>query len=91
MMDIFGIVGVAAIAVICYFVGMGAKAFDKFPDKDIPVLVMAVGGVLGVVGYLTKMPDFPANDILTAIAVGIVSGAMSTAVNQVIKQNQKEA
>ena len=32
------------------------------------------------------IPDFPAQDILNAIAVGIVSGLSSTGVNQVYKQ-----
>ena len=32
------------------------------------------------------MPDFPAGDQLTAIAVGIVSGLSATGVNQIYKQ-----
>ena len=43
------------------------------------------GGILGVVG-MYGMPDFPAHDYLTAIAVGIVSGLAATGVNQVAKQ-----
>ena len=37
------------------------------------------------------MPEFPASDIMTAIAVGIVSGLASTGVNQVYKQVKKDA
>ena len=33
----------------------------------------ALGGGLGVLGYFF-MPDYPAGDVLSAIAVGIVSG-----------------
>ena len=36
------------------------------------------------------MPDFPAQDILTALAVGIVSGLAATGANQVGKQLKKE-
>jgi ribonucleotide monophosphatase NagD (HAD superfamily) len=32
------------------------------------------------------MPDYPAKDILTAIAVGIVSGLAATGTNQIYKQ-----
>lgn len=75
---------VAAITVICYLVGMGCKAFGKL-DKWIPVIVGAVGAALGVVGMYT-IKDFPAHDVLNALAVGIASGLASTGINQVVKQ-----
>ncbi|WP_455941720.1 phage holin family protein [Neglectibacter timonensis] len=43
---------------------------------------------MGVVGMLF-MPDFPANDFLTAAAVGIVSGLAATGANQIGKQLTK--
>ena len=82
--DVLGIVGVAAITVICYLVGIACKAAEL--DKYIPMIVGFVGAVLGVVAFVIKMPDFPAGDILTAIAVGIVSGLAATGINQVGKQ-----
>ena len=75
---------VAAIIVICYLIGMGCKAYGKI-DKWIPCIVGAAGAVLGVVGMYT-IKDFPANDVLNALAVGIASGLASTGVNQVVKQ-----
>ena len=78
------IVTVVAITVICYLVGTGVKATGK-ADKWIPVIVGTVGAILGVVGMKT-MPDFPASDILNALAVGIASGLASTGVNQIVKQ-----
>ena len=36
------------------------------------------------------MPDFPATDYITAVAVGIVSGLAATGVNQIGKQLGKE-
>lgn len=79
-----GIASVAAITVICYLVGEGVKV-SGLGSKFIPVIVGVAGGVLGVIGYKI-MPDFPAADILTAVAVGIVSGLAATGVNQVVKQ-----
>lgn len=75
---------VAAITVICYLIGMGCKANGKI-DKFIPVIVGAAGGILGIVGWKT-IAQFPAKDILNAIAVGIASGLASTGVNQIVKQ-----
>ena len=74
-----------AIVIICYLVGLWAKQSSKVKDDFIPVIVGVAGGILGVVGMYV-IPDFPANDVLNAIAVGIVSGLASTGVNQVYKQ-----
>ena len=79
-----GITGVAVITVICFLVGQAVKV-TGLDNKYIPVIVGAAGGVLGVVGMLV-MPDFPATDYLTAVAVGIVSGLAATGINQVYKQ-----
>lgn len=75
---------VAAITVICYLIGMACKALGKI-DKWIPCIVGLMGGILGVVGWKT-IGQFPADDILNAIAVGIASGLASTGVNQIVKQ-----
>ena len=81
----FGITSVVAITVITYLIGMGCKSFEKLDNKFIPVICGLVGAVLGVVGLHT-MADFPAKDILSAVAVGIVSGLASTGANQIGKQ-----
>lgn len=81
----FGITSVVAITVITYLIGMGCKAWEKLDNKFIPVICGLVGAVLGVVGLHT-MADFPAKDILSAVAVGIVSGIASTGANQIGKQ-----
>ena len=82
--SIVGIAGVAAITVICYLIGQGVKA-SGLDNKWIPVIVGACGGVLGVAGMFL-MADFPAGDVLTAAAVGIVSGLAATGVDQAGKQ-----
>ena len=81
----FGIVGVASITVICYLIGLGIKT-SKLDEKYIPVICGTVGAIMGVVSYLVKMPDFPANDPINAIAIGIVSGLAATGANQIYKQ-----
>lgn len=83
----FGIAGVAAITVICYLVAQGVKA-TPLDNKWLPVICGALGGVLGAVG-MAVMPEFPAGDYMTAVAVGIVSGLAATGVNQIYKQLTK--
>lgn len=80
----FGIASVAVITVICYLVGQVVRV-SGIDNKWIPIVVGVAGGILGVVG-MHIMPDFPAQDYLTAVAVGIVSGLAATGVNQVVKQ-----
>lgn len=84
-MDITTIGTVTAIVAICYLIGLAAKAIPNIKDNLIPVIVGLCGGALGIAGlYLT--PDFPAQDVMNAVAIGIVSGLASTGVNQVYKQ-----
>lgn len=84
----FGIAGVAAVTVICYLIAQGVKA-TALDNKWLPVICGVCGGILGVVG-MKVMPDFPAQDIITAAAVGVVSGFAATGVNQVYKQLTKQ-
>lgn len=77
-----------AIVVICYLIGLAVKAIPVIKDELIPVIVGVCGGIFGVVGMYV-IPDFPANDVLNAVAIGIVSGLASTGVNQIYKQATK--
>lgn len=85
----FGIASVAAITVIAYLIGLACKSSEGFPDKKIPVVCGIAGAALGIAG-LYLMPDFPADDLVTAIAVGIVSGFAATGIDQIYKQSKKE-
>lgn len=80
----FGIASVAGITVICYLAAQAVKA-TNLDNKWLPVICGVLGGILGVVG-LYWIPEYPAQNIITAIAVGIMSGLAATGVNQVYKQ-----
>lgn len=80
----FGIAGVAAITVIAYIVGMAARA-SKLDNKWIPIICGVSGGVLGIVSMFI-MPAFPAHDVVSATAVGIVSGLAATGADQAVRQ-----
>ena len=80
----FGYTAVAAITVICYLAATAIKA-TPLDNKWLPVICGALGAALGVMGMYI-MPDYPAGDVVTALAVGIVSGLAATGANQAVKQ-----
>ena len=81
----FGIASVACITVICYLAATAVKQ-TPLANKWLPSICGTLGGVLGVLAWCGSVPDFPAGDPLTALAVGIVSGLAATGADQVIKQ-----
>lgn len=87
-MDLSNCATVVPIVIICYLVGIGCKASRKVNDKAIPVIVGIVGGIIAVPAMYV-MKSFPAEDVITAVSVGIMSGLASTGVNQIYKQSKK--
>ena len=88
-MKILGIASVTAITVICFLLASAVKA-TKIPNKWLPTICGAAGAALGALA-LYIMPGYPASDLLTAIAVGIVSGFAATGGYEAIKQLRKAA
>ena len=83
-MEVLGITAVAAITIICYLAAEVIKV-TSLDNKWIPVICGISGGVLGIAA-LFWMPDFPVQYVLSATAVGIVSGLAATGANQIFKQ-----
>lgn len=79
-----GCTGVATITVICFLVAMILKT-TRLNNKWLPIICAVLGGVLGILS-LKIMPSFPANDYITAAAVGIASGLAATGAHQIKKQ-----
>ena len=86
-MEFTGVGSVIGITVICYLIGMVAKA-TAIDNKWIPVIVGVSGAVLGVAGMYV-IADFPAADVINALAVGIVSGLAATGGHQITKISKK--
>lgn len=86
-MEFMGITSVAAITVICYLLAAALKA-TPLDNKWLPSICGILGGALGAAGMYV-MPDYPAQDIITAVAVGIVSGLAATGAHQIGKQLSK--
>ena len=83
-MEAMGMTSVAAITVIAYLLGEFAKA-SRLDNKWIPIICGVAGGALGLLG-MAVMAAFPAEDVISAVAVGIVSGLAATGANQIVKQ-----
>lgn len=84
-----GVACVAAITVICYLVGL-AVGISGVDNRLIPIICGVTGAILGAVALYTGLRNFPADDLMTAVAVGIVSGLAATGADQVYKQLGKE-
>ena len=83
-MEYMGMAGVAAISVIAWLVGETVKLLP-LDNRWIPVICGICGSALGIAGMYV-MPDFPAHDLMSAAAVGIVSGLAATGADQIGKQ-----
>jgi hypothetical protein len=89
MLNISSYVTVVPIIIICYLLGLLCKAIKKVPDRYVTVIVGTAGGIIAIPAMYI-MPAFPATDIITAISVGVMSGLMSTGVNQLYKKVKKD-
>lgn len=86
-MEILGYLAIPAVMIICYAIAEFYKVFvveEKY--IYIPVVVILCGIVVTVFGYVFLIDFTVANNIIEAIAIGIVSGLGSTGVHQLIKQ-----
>jgi hypothetical protein len=81
---------VPIIVVCCYLIGEIIKFIFKNKQetyKIIPIVVTSLGGLLGILIYLTN-PEmiFNVDNIWTALLIGMVSGSSATGANQIVKQ-----
>lgn len=86
-MEMTGMATVAGITVVCYLIGCGVK-LSPLDDKWIPLIVGVAGGLLGALG-MHVMPEYPAANIIDAVAVGIASGLAATGLDQLNRQLSK--
>lgn len=83
--NLLDIAAVPVITVICFLVAEAVK-LTPLRNEWLPVLCGICGGILGVVALYVSPALIPATDILSAIAIGIVSGLAATGAHQVYKQ-----
>lgn len=81
------------VAVILYFIGIWIKGTEIIKDKWIPLILGCLGIVLCAI-WVTATTSIGSGQallmaIFTAIIQGILVAALSTYVNQLIKQHNK--
>ena len=78
---------VPAILVICYVIGEIYKIiFKKKAHKYIPVVLTILGGLLGILIYITNPEMLMVDNIYNALVLGLISGISSVGANEMIKQ-----
>lgn len=86
------IITVPAIIAVCFLIGEIAKKISKETiNRFVPEICGVSGAILGVVAFFTIPAFIPADNWLTALAVGIVSGFSATGIHQIYKQAKKES
>ncbi len=83
-MEYLGLASVASITVIAYLIGEAVKV-SPVDRQWIPIICGVSGGLLGAAA-MVMMPDYPAHDWITAVAVGILSGLAATGANEAMKK-----
>ena len=82
------LISIPTIMVISYLITEIFKLFIK--EKYLPVVAGVSGLILGIISFYL-VPELIGNtNLLTSIAIGIVSGLAATGSNQILKQIRKE-
>lgn len=82
------------VAVALYFVGVWIKGSESIKDKYIPLILGVIGIILCAIWVLATNVCSNAQEVamaaFTSIVQGVLVAGLSTYVNQVIKQIDKE-
>ena len=82
------------VAIVLYFIGGELKKSERIKDKYIPLILGAIGIAFASVWVVATLPLKNLHDIAMAVFVAVVQGilvaGLSTYVNQIIKQLNKE-
>ena len=76
------------VAIVLYFIGIWLKSVTEIKDKYIPFILGGIGILLCVLYVFATSTCSTGQDI--AITQGILAAGLSTYVNQLIKQANKE-
>ena len=81
------------VAIVLYFIGIWIKGTETIKDKWIPLILGGFGTVLCTIYVMATASIGSRSEILSAIFTSIIQGilvaALSTYVNQLIKQYNK--
>lgn len=82
------------VAIVLYFIGLAIKKAETIKDKYIPYVLGVISVILCAIWIIANSPIGTVQEILmavfTAIVQGVLVAGLSTYVNQLIKQANKE-
>lgn len=83
------------LAFVLYFVGIWIKKTEAISDKWIPLILCVAGIVLAAIYVVAVSLPFSSSGetlmaVFTAVVQGVLCAALSTFVNQLIKQSKKD-
>ena len=84
-MESFGFAPVAVITMICFLIGIGWN-LSALNNQWIPLICGCAGGLLGLLAFWLAPIIMPAQDPMTAMAIGIASGFAATGLHQTVRQ-----
>ena len=86
-MEEMNFAAIPAIVVIVYLAAEGVKVIGKGSiNQYLPLICGVLGAALGAVAFFSMPGYIPAENVLEALAIGIVSGLSATGINQAFKQ-----
>ena len=92
-MNTLDFVAVPVIVTVVYTLISLLKKETKGNEKvlsRLPIIAAAIGAVLGVIGFFAVPTIIPADNVFTALLIGIGSGLAATGTNQIFKQLGKK-
>ena len=82
------------VAVVLYFIGMRLKQAQAVKDKYIPLILGGIGIVISAIYVFATCACSTGQEIalavFTAITQGVLVAGLSTYINQMVKQLNKE-
>lgn len=82
------------VAIVLYFIGMWLKQSQTIKDKYIPLLIGGIGVAISAIYVFATCTCSTGQEIalavFTAITQGILVAGLSTYINQMVKQLNKE-
>jgi predicted phage tail protein len=92
-MSTFDFVAVPIIVTVVYTLISLLKKETKGNEKvmsRLPIIAAVLGAILGVIGFFAAPAIVPAENVFTALLIGIGSGLAATGTNQIFKQMGKK-
>lgn len=95
MVEIYGhsiatlpVIVVAVYGIVAFLKNFTFKGSETF-KKYIPIIAMALGGLIGIITYFVSPEFMPVANWYSSMLMGCASGLSAVGINQITKQIKK--